>query len=248
MTIGRRGLLLLCAALGCGPGAATSSDRMVFRTAEPAVEVAAPPEAPEVRAPPEAEQRLARVRGEVVLIPLGGFPDELLAAVEEGLRAEYDVRVTRAESRPLPKDAYYAPRRRYRADTLLEYLLTQIEGTPRTTRALGLTTRDISVTNGPHKDWGVFGYGFVPGKAAVISSFRLRRRTRDKALVERRVVTTAIHEIGHTFGLDHCNEHGERCPMLDAEGSIVNTDSSTGHLGPGCRASLERAYPRTLPP
>jgi archaemetzincin len=81
----------------------------------------------------------------------------------------------------------------------------------------------------------------MPGQAAVISSHRLRRGAKDGEHLRFRVTTTAVHEVGHTFGLDHCPE--ERCLMQDAQGGIENTDSATGHLGPECRAKLEAEHP-----
>lgn len=181
------------------------------------------------------------VRGEVVLVPLGAFPAALLDAVERGLADELQVDVRRLSRNALPKAAYYAPRKRYRADVLLEHLPTLVADMHDTTRVLGLTSVDISTTKPPHHDWGIFGLGNMPGPAAVISRYRLARRAKSAAQVELRVVNTAVHEIGHTFGLDHCAEEG--CPMLDAEGGIANTDSSTGHLGAGCRALLDDAFP-----
>ncbi len=76
----------------------------------------------------------------------------------------------------------------------------------------------------------------------MISLFRLRRGMRDDALLLHRVVSTAIHEVGHTLGLAHCTE--PRCVMNDAHGTVVTVDNSTGHLGPECRAEVERRAPR----
>lgn len=191
----------------------------------------APSQPSETRAP----ERVA-LRGKVLLVPLASFPDDLIDAVEEGLREELDVETQRLEPVALPASAYYQPRRRYRADELLVFLKGLVGGKEPGTRILGMTEVDISTTKGPYYDWGIFGYAEMPGQAAVISSKRLRRRARDAEHLRFRVVTTAIHEIGHTFGLPHCRE--KRCVMQDAEGSIANTDSSTGHLGAGCRAKL----------
>ncbi|MEX1364727.1 MAG: hypothetical protein AB1Z98_16490 [Nannocystaceae bacterium] len=182
-------------------------------------------------------------RGEVVLVPLGRpFPAPVLDAIERGLRDELQVEVIRHERVPLPKAAYYPRRKRYRAEKLLDHLLTLIPDAPPTTRVLGLTTTDISTTKGTHEDWGIFGLGLVPGQAAVVSIHRLGRGANNGARLRRRASVTAVHEVGHTFGLDHCPE--KRCPMQDAQGSIDNTDSSTGHLGPQCRAALEARFPR----
>ncbi len=182
----------------------------------------------------------AGVRGEVVLIPLGRFATDLVDAIERMLREQLQVAVTREAPVALPRAAYYPPRKRYRADRLLEFLSERVAGAPATTRAIGLTSVDISTTNPPFEDWGVFGLGLMPGPAAVVSSFRLRRGARNREHLRFRVAITALHECGHTFGLDHCTE--SRCPMRDAEGGISNTDDSAEELGPQCRGELDHAF------
>ncbi len=170
------------------------------------------------------------------------FPPALVDAIEAELRRVYQVDVRRLEGRTLPRSAFTAPRRRYRADRLLDFLGEQIPaGAPARTRVLGLTTADISTTKVGFKDWGIFGLGELNGTAAVVSSHRLRRKARDGAQVRWRVTNTAVHELGHVLGLDHCGE--PRCVMLDAEGGITNTDDSTGEPGPQCRAKLDRSAP-----
>ena len=179
-------------------------------------------------------------RATVTLATLGTFPRALADAVERGLRAELQVEVRRMNDVPLPRAAYYAPRRRYRADALLDHLHTLVPRAGRA-RVIGMTDVDISTTKGRVFDWGVFGLGDLDGSACVISTHRLRRRARNAAHVEFRVVSTAVHEVGHTLGLDHCVE--PRCVMRDAEGSITTVDTSTGRLGPECRAELDAARP-----
>jgi archaemetzincin len=183
-----------------------------------------------------------RTRGTVMLVPLRSFPEDLISAVETLLVTELDVRVERSDTLPLPRLAYYQPRRRYRADKLLDHLLGALPTERPEVRALGLTTVDISTTKGNIVDWGVFGLGLMPGRACVISSYRLRRGVRDRNHLAFRVATTALHEVGHTFGLDHCSE--DRCPMRDAGGGIENTDTSLAKLGPRCLAQLEAMHPR----
>lgn len=188
--------------------------------------------------PPAA---VREVRAVVVLVVLGEFPPELVDAVEVELRAAYQVEVRRRAAQALPAAAWYAPRRRYRADVLLEHLRGLVAAEPAGTRVLGLTSADISTTKGKFKDWGVFGLGELGGTAAVVSGFRLWRKLKDPQKIAWRVTNTAVHELGHVLGLDHCEE--PRCVMLDAEGGIANTDDSTGRPGPECRAELERSAP-----
>lgn len=189
------------------------------------------------------------IRAVVMLVVLtdprpgaAGFPPALIDAIEAELRRVYQVEVRRLDPRVLPRSAFTAPRRRYRADRLLDYLGEQIpEGAPARTRVLGLTTADISTSKDGFKDWGIFGLGALNGTAAVVSSHRLRRKAKNAAQVQWRVTNTAVHELGHVLGLDHCEE--PRCVMLDAQGGISNTDDSTGEPGPTCRAKLDRLAP-----
>lgn len=187
------------------------------------------------------EPRSAPTRGTVILVVLRAFPADLLDEIEGTLEQELQVEVTRREPIALPRSAYYAPRRRYRADKLLDHLLTLVEDEPDTTRVLGLTEVDISTTKGKFHDWGIFGLAYSPGRAAVVSSRRLRRGAKNRGQLRFRVASTALHEVGHTFGLPHCTE--ARCPMQDAEGGIANTDASQGHLGPQCQQQLDETAP-----
>lgn len=202
--------------------------------------------------PPPMTQ-VVPIRAVVLLVVLtdprpgaAAFPPALVDAVEAELQRVYQVEVRRIDARVLPRSAFTAPRRRYRADRLLEFLGEQIPaGAPARTRVLGLTTADISTTKDGFKDWGIFGLGELNGTAAVVSSHRLRRKAKDAEQLRWRVTNTAVHELGHVLGLDHCEE--PRCVMLDAEGGITNTDDSSGAPGPSCRAKLDRLAPLQTP-
>jgi archaemetzincin len=239
-------LLAACGPSGGPPPSPVTPAPVVAPTvaAAPAVvEPAVEPAAVEPAVGPAVEPAPAppTIRGEVVLVALGPFPAAQLDAVEEHLKTYAAVDVRRLEPLALPQEAWTAKRKRYRAERLLDFLEAQIPGTPRTTRILGLTAVDISTSKPPHDDWGIFGLGNMPGQAAVVSTFRLKRKARDAAHVQRRLNNTALHEVGHTFGLDHCTE--ALCPMQDAEGSIANTDAANDRFGPECAAELEAGFP-----
>jgi archaemetzincin len=76
----------------------------------------------------------------------------------------------------LPKQAYYKPRNRYRADSILAFLR---QSKARDYVFIGLTNKDISNTKGSIEDFGVLGLGYCPGSACVASTFRLDKK-RDK--------------------------------------------------------------------
>ncbi len=228
------GLLLALSVNACGQ---TPPGKRKTDSSGPA---AAPPPPPGSRsgqpagAPPPSGRRVT-----VVLLPLGDFPADLLEAIREELPAALPVDVETGPSLDLPESARSTFRpSRYRADALLDLLAARPEAV-RGKYVLGLTTKDISCTKGKFPDWGVFGLGLLDGRAAVVSTFRLSRNA-GPAKLRFRVVSTARHETGHMLGLDHCTEPG--CLMLDAQGSIRNTDTGSGRLGPGCRRQLIDRY------
>ncbi len=176
------------------------------------------------------------------LQPLGAaLPDADVEAVRRGVVEFYGLTVRVLPRVPLPKAAWYPQRGRWRAEKILAFLDERLPDDGY--RILGLTAADISTSKGSYDDWGVLGLGELPGKSGVISSFRCRRRARDALVPRERLAKVAVHEIGHTLGLDHCPTPG--CLMQDAEGSVTSCDVEFD-LCARCRAHLADSG-RTLP-
>jgi archaemetzincin len=168
------------------------------------------------------------------LQPLGAaLPDEDVAAVSNAITVFYALTVKVLPRVELPKSAWYPPRRRWRAEKLLDFLDGQkpADGL----RILGLTAADISTTKGKVIDWGVLGLGDLDGAAGVISTFRCHKKSRSEAHARERLSKVAVHEIGHTLALPHCPSKG--CLMEDAEGSVQKTDTEYDLCGE-CRRKL----------
>jgi archaemetzincin len=128
----------------------------------------------------------------------------------------------------LPSQAFYRPRSRYRADTIIAWLSRR---TQRSHVTIGVTSKDVSTDKGKIIDWGVMGLAYQPGNACVVSTFRLSKKNLNDQLFK-----VSIHELGHTQGLPHCEN--KTCYMADAEGGNP-TDSETGFC-PKCKRVLER--------
>ena len=126
----------------------------------------------------------------------------------------------------LPEKYYYAPRDRYSRRGLLKDLSQNKHGTV----VLGLTNEVIYEPNEKSPTFGIFGIGSVGGHVAVISStLPSRKKHSDEHLVK-----LMMHELGHSFGLNHCKD--EHCFMVDAEHG--NKFSKTPSFCSQCKAFL----------
>jgi archaemetzincin len=157
----------------------------------------------------------------IYLQPLGAaLSDAESDLVRRALLAFYRVELQTLPSSALPRGAFYAKRRRCRAEKLLDFLEARRPSDGH--RILGLTAVDISTTKPPHEDWGILGLATLDGAACVLSSFRCKRGAKNAEHARIRLGKTAVHEIGHTFGLPHCPTYG--CLMEDAQGKVATTD------------------------
>ena len=127
-----------------------------------------------------------------------------------------------------PKNSYYQPRNRYRADSVIKFLSSE---TGNGFVKFGLTSKDISVTKGKNSDFGVMGLGYRPGKSCIASTFRLNKNNKNSQFYK-----VAIHELGHTQGLPHCPEN--TCFMRDAEGG--NPTDELKNFCKKCKTHLQR--------
>ena len=143
----------------------------------------------------------------IIIQPFSDFSPALSANVFTQLKAINENTILRTAI-PLPAQSYYPSRNRYRADTIIRYLsyFGSIDSV-----VIGLTYEDISTTKGKFADFGVMGLGYCPGKACVVSTYRLT-----KTYLAEQFYKVAIHELGHTQGLPHCPD--KTCFMRDAEG------------------------------
>ena len=139
------------------------------------------------------------------LVALGPIDPDILRSLQTSLAKFLPLPVRVLHPKPLPPQTYHVMRHQYHATQLLEYLLGDDSDA---LRILGLTAEDLYI---PIFTF-VFGEAQLDGKAAVISTFRLRGdadgSTPPKSPVLGRILKLSLHELGHTFGLEHCREDG----------------------------------------
>ena len=170
----------------------------------------------------------------IALQPLGPVASGTVQAVKEAISNRFVVEVIVLDARALPESAYYPPRKRFRAAALLTFLDRQAD--EKYAKIIGVTASDISIPKQEYPDWGIFGLVALGGRACVISTYRLKDEGTSSFVFRARVEKVANHEVGHTFGLPHCEHAG--CLMQDAEGKISTVDSESGDFCSSCRADL----------
>ncbi len=79
----------------------------------------------------------------------------------------------------------------------------------------------------------VFGVA-LPNHGCIISTWRLRDR--DREVYEMRILKTVRHELGHVFGLTHCNRY---CVMRFAN-SLLELDMKSKDFCDKCKSRLAR--------
>ena len=130
--------------------------------------------------------------------------------------------------------AFDAARNQYHSTRLLERL-TRDYATG--FRILGVTGHDLFV---PVLSF-VFGEAQVSGLTAVVSTHRLREEIyglpADPAILLDRLTKEAVHELGHTFGLRHCDDW--TCVMASTN-SVERLDIRTALFCERCRPAVER--------
>lgn len=174
----------------------------------------------------------------VAIHPLGPVKAADIQQVKAGIEALYAVTVEILPEKPLPKAAYYPPRGRYKADDITDALSAAFPQAG-ANKIVGLTTSDISATTDEGKDWGIMGLGQLGGSACVVSTFRLRSGKAGGKLFHARLIKVVNHELGHTFGLDHCPVAA--CLLQDKRGKIASVDAESGKACAACAARLPLA-------
>lgn len=146
------------------------------------------------------------------LLPVGAIDLSLLEDLRTSLLEVLDVG---CEILPTPLDpapSYHLERQQFHSSEILQRMQPQVR--QEDWRVLAIADVDLYI---PILKY-VFGEAQLGGPCAVISAYRLRQEfyglDRDDALLRQRLLKEAVHELGHTLNLHHCQDY--QCAMASS--------------------------------
>ncbi len=172
---------------------------------------------------------------DIVLVAVGEIDKEVMDWLKNDLGKVFSKKIFIGKRMPEPEYAYDHKRKQYLSTAILNTILGQKEYA-HYEKILGMVDHDLFV---PELN---FVFGQASPKAAVISLTRLRQTfyhlPEDQNLFHQRILTEAVHELGHTHGLGHCRN--TRCVMFFSN-SLMDTDRKGSEFCPSCGAPRAKA-------
>ncbi len=168
----------------------------------------------------------------IELLPIGEVSREVLEELREGLEAAFRVPCSILNESLNPSFALHAVRNQFHSS---EILLRMQRSTHDGVRRLGVTGVDLYI---PILTF-VFGEAEVGGSRAVVSLHRLRQEfyglPTEPGFERERLLKEAVHELGHTLELTHCDDY--RCAMAPSH-SVEWIDVKETTFCENCREAV----------
>lgn len=154
----------------------------------------------------------------------------LLDPLERGLARELDLDVRLLQFGDRPPDSFDPRRGQHSSTAILRWLTTRVP--PVSRKLLALTDVDLFI---PVLTF-VYGEAVLNGPVAVVSTARLADAA--PGMLPSRLLKTCVHELGHTFGLVHCDE--ARCVMRRST-NVAGVDVKSAGFCRDCRVRFREA-------
>jgi len=150
----------------------------------------------------------------IQLLPYGSVPSELLTELRKGLSRVFAVPCEALPPEPHPTFAFNVTRQQYLSTEILAQIVKRQP--PDSLRILGVTQVDLYI---PILTF-VFGEAQLCGSCALVSAHRLQQEfyglPANQVLAHERLLKEAVHELGHTLNLAHCEDY--QCVMSPSHG------------------------------
>jgi len=172
---------------------------------------------------------------DVIIIPFTGVDEAYTEDLAYRLGVDFPFDIGIATKTIDPAFAYESSRNQYLSTNILQHLAELKLDKDLGGIYMGLTNVDLFI---PILTY-VFGESLLNSTAAVVSTYRLNPQLYglplDRALLMDRLEKTAIHELGHSFGLRHCPD--PRCVMR-ASNVVEGVDLKGKEFCQMCRKGL----------
>jgi len=170
----------------------------------------------------------------IILVPIGEVDKKVIEVLKNDLNKVFNRQILIGKEMPEPDYAFNKKRNQYLSTMILNALMKEKEYAPYE-KILGIVNHELYA---PDLN---FVFGEASQKAAVISITRLRQEfynlPQDQTLFYKRVLTEAVHELGHTYGLGHCGN--PRCVMFFSN-SLMDTDRKGSEFCHRCKDQLNK--------
>jgi archaemetzincin len=167
------------------------------------------------------------------LLPIGDFDGRLLMDLAPAMAPLFRVPTEVLPARLDPEFAYHAERQQYHSSEMLQGMQRYVG--PDSWRVLGVTAVDLYI---PILTF-VFGEAQIGGPCGLVSAHRLRQDfyglPPDRAILQQRLLKEAVHELGHTLDLTHCDDY--QCAMAPSH-AVEWIDLKDGVLCASCQARV----------
>ncbi len=169
----------------------------------------------------------------ITLKPLGAVADEVVDELKDSIKLVFGCPVVIKSGLSQLSDAYDSQRGQYHATKLIASLSAL--GKERDERVVGITEVDLYA---PGLNF-VFGEADIIHKLAIISLCRLRQEyyglPPDRTLFIQRATKEIVHELGHTFSLEHCPDL--KC-VMHFSNCLADTDWKEASFCSKCRPKI----------
>jgi archaemetzincin len=169
----------------------------------------------------------------IILISFGNFDQGMLDIAAADVNNEFN-RQVRIRDGNLDLSEFYDPaRRQYNGTSLLKKIDTSFGSDTEKTIALFRVDLFIPILT------YIFGQAYLNGRSGIVSVYRLSNERyglkADEKILTDRFRKEVIHELGHMFGLVHCND--AVCVMRSST-YVEDIDQKEHRLCTSCRKNL----------
>ncbi len=159
----------------------------------------------------------------IYVLPLGKIDLSFFEKLKKDLQKIFNFEIELGDRAQIPDYAYNKGNGKYNGRIILNEL-AKLNFT-NSEKILAITGQDLFTEDLNY----IFGQAESGGKICLISTYRLNpefylEKTNDE-LFYNRILKEAVHELGHTFGLKHCDN--KKCVMCFSDGIEATDDKES---------------------